>query len=170
MPAAPTLVTARLTLRQPQAGDLPAYVAYCGSDRTRFVGGPYDAIKAFEKLAAMIGHWTLRGFGRYVIDLAGQPIGHVGPMALDDSDHPELTWTLWDAAQEGHGYATEAAQAVAHHLLDDLHWPGLVIHIVEENGSSRRIAERLGARLTDEPAPVWLAGCVTYRLGKGGTA
>ena len=164
MTAARTLTTDRLTLRQPQAGDLPAYTAYCASDRARFVRGPFTAPEAFDKLAAMIGHWTLRGFGRYVIEHRGAPIGHVGPMQLGDTSAPELTWTLWDGAAEGHGFATEAAKRVRDHLLTDLGWPELIILVQPDNMPSRRLADRIGANLTDDPAPDWYPGCLTYRL------
>lgn len=162
--AATTLTTDRLTLRQPDYRDLAPYTAYCTSDRSRFTGGPFDAVQAFDKLAAMIGHWTLRGFGRYTIMLGEQSIGHVGPLAMDDSHAPEMTWTLWDPAAEGHGYATEAARRVQAHLFDDLGWTDLIIRILPDNHGSRAIAERVGARLTDEPAPAWLEGALTYRV------
>lgn len=105
--------TPRLILVPPQAQHLDAYVSYCGSERSKFVGGPFDAAKAFEKLCAMAGHWTLRGFGRYVITEkgSGQAIGHVGALQIDLSDPPEMTWTLWSDAAEGQGYAFEAASA-----------------------------------------------------------
>ena len=162
--AAPTLTTERLTLRRPEAGDLPAYTAYCASERSRFVRGPFTAQEAFDKFAGMIGHWALRGFGRYVIEQEANPIGHIGPLATVGEDIPELTWTLWDGGKEGHGYAIEAARAVKLHLLDGLGWPALRILILPENHASRRIAERLGADLTDDPAPDWYPGSLTYRL------
>lgn len=170
MTPAASLTTDRLTLRQPQASDLPAYTAYCVSDRARFVGGPFTAQQAFDKLAAMIGHWPLRGFGRYVITHNGAPIGHVGPLASVDDDTPELSWTLWDTAHEGQGFATEAAQTVSHHLMTDLNWPELLIRIQPDNHASRRIADRLGASLTDQPAPDWYPGCLTYALRKRAAA
>ena len=42
MTVARTLTTDRLVLRHPQASDLPAYTAYCTSDRSRFVRGPFS--------------------------------------------------------------------------------------------------------------------------------
>ncbi len=164
MIAAEHLNTERLHLRRPQAADLPAYTAYCASDRSAFVRGPFTAVEAFDKFASIIGHWTLRGFGRYVIELNGAPIGHVGPLAMDDIDPPEFTWTLWDGTAEGHGFATEAALRVRDHLFGDLGWPQMVIRIMPDNKGSIRIAERIGATLMDEPAPDWYAGSVTYRL------
>ncbi|APX12662.1 GNAT family N-acetyltransferase [Tateyamaria omphalii] len=164
MTAATTLTTDRLILRQPQASDLPAYTAYCASPRTHFVGGPFDTVKAFDKFAAIAGHWTLRGFGRYIMEQDGAPIGHVGPMQLDATKPAEFTWTLWDGAYEGRGLATEAACRVRDHLLGDLGWPEMIIHVMPDNTGSIAIAQRIGATLTDEPAPEWYDGALVYHL------
>ena len=161
---ATTLQTPRLSLRQPQASDLPAYAAYCASERSHFVGGPFTEAKTFDRFAAMIGHWTIRGFGRYVIVHEDRSIGHAGPLAVHDDEIPELSWTIWDAASEGQGFATEAAQAVWTHLSKDLGWPEMIVRIQPENTASVRLAERLGAERTDEPAPDYYPGCLTYRL------
>lgn len=158
------LTTQRLRLRKPQAGDLPAYTAFCASARSHFVGGPYDAVRAFEKLATMIGHWDIRGFGRYVIERAGAPIGHVGPLAIESVSPPELTWSLWSETAEGHGYATEAAQAVSKHLFDDCGWQELTILVQPDNHGSVQVAKRLGATLTDRAAPDWYPGALTFGL------
>lgn len=170
MTVAQTLQTQRLTLRKPLPDDLSAYAAYCASDRSRFVGGPYAAHQAFEKFASMIGHWDLRGFGRYVMTLDGKPIGHVGPLNIDETVSPELTWTLWDIAAEGHGYPTEAAQKVVDHLMNDCGWPSFIIRIQPDNHGSCRIAEKIGAQKTGEPAPAWYPGAITYRLMQRGAA
>ena len=162
--AATTLRTDRLVLRQPDLRDLAPYTAYCASDRSRFVRGPFTAAQAFDKLAAMIGHWTLRGFGRYTIVLGNTSIGHVGPLAHESNQPAEFTWTLWDGACEGHGYATEAAIRVRDYLLGDLGWTHMIIRILPDNIGSRRIAERIGARLTNDTAPDWYPGSLTYRL------
>lgn len=164
MGVAAHITTERLHLRQPKASDLPAYTAYCASDRSHFVGGPYAAPQAFEKFAAIVGHWPLRGFGRYVMTLEGAPVGHVGPLALDGSHAPEMTWTLWDGAATGKGYATEAATAVRDHLLGDQGWPEMLIRILPDNTASLRIADRIGAQRTDDPAPAWYPGAATFRL------
>ncbi len=163
-PVANTLTTDRLILRKPIAADLPAYVAYCASDRAQYVGGPFPAPKAVEKFASMMGHWELRGFGRYVITDSGQPIGHVGPLALDDNHPPEMTWTLWTGDATGKGLASEAARAVQDHLMNTCRWPAMIIRIMPDNTASRRIAERVGAQLSDDPAPEWYPGALTYYL------
>lgn len=162
MSAAAQLTTRRLCLRQPRATDLGAYTRYCASDRSRFVRGPFTATEAFDTFAAIIGHWTLRGFGRYVIAQNGAPIGHVGPPAMDERHPPEFTWTLWTADAEGHGFATEACRAVLTHLFADLGWSSVASYIDAENHASRALALRLGAK-SDPAAAVPLPGCVAFR-------
>jgi ribosomal-protein-alanine N-acetyltransferase len=123
-----------------------------------------------ERFCAMIGHWTLRGFGRLGIclDPAEPAIGHVGPLQLGDGA-PELTWTLWSADHEGHGYATEAARCVLDHLFAQ-GWPGLVAHVAEANAASHAVARRLGGMPTGAPSPTWLEGSIQYRFSPEGSA
>ena len=169
-PVARSLTTERTRLRQPVAADLPAYRAHYSSARSIYQGGPYSATNCFEKLATMIGHWDIRGFGRYVIEVDGHAVGHVGPLQIDDDSIPELTWSLWTDAAEGKGYATEATIGAARHLLHDCDWPLLAILILPDNAKSLRVADRLGARLTDTPAPDWYAGARVYHLDKAALA
>ena len=159
--------TPRLTLVSPQAQHLDAYVAYCASDRARFVGGPFDAAKAFEKFCTMAGHWTVRGFGRYVVVLkeGGQAIGHVGALQIDDAELPEMTWTLWTDAAEGQGYAFEAATGYLAHARRLLGVDEMLIRIAAGNARSHRLAERLGASVdTTIKAAAWQGDGVTYRI------
>ncbi|PSL22287.1 GNAT family N-acetyltransferase [Shimia abyssi] len=164
MTLASVISTQRLTLRRPDPSDLPVLTAFYMGPRSEFVGGPYTENQCFEKLAVLLGHWLIRGFGRYVIQLGDKPIGHVGPLCIDATKAPELTWTLWDGTQEGNGYATEAALAMRDHLLKDQNWPLLEILVQPANFASVRVAEKLGAALTEKPAPDWYSGCLTYDL------
>ncbi|MGH1415568.1 MAG: GNAT family N-acetyltransferase [Pelagimonas sp.] len=163
MNPARTLQTPRLQLRLPVASDLPVYTAFAASARANLVGGPFDAPRAFEKLAAMIGHWDLRGWGRYVIEHDGRAIGHCGPLDTF-GDTPEMTWTLWDATAAGQGFATEAVQEVIRHLFDDCGWSDLKICIDPTNAASHRMARRIGASITDLPGPTRWPEAQTYTL------
>lgn len=159
------LQTDSLLLRRPQASDLAPYSAYCASDRTLYVGGPFNTVQAFEKLAAMIGHWELRGFGRFVFTdrMTGRALGHVGAMQLDSSDLPEMTWTIWFGQDEGQGYATEACKACLLHARDVLGFSTMIARIAADNLPSRRLALRLGG--VENPtaaAPEWFPDAVTY--------
>lgn len=137
----PTLTTDRLILRRPQADDLAAYGAYCASDRTRLGGGPFSTDQARGFLEAMIAQWDSCGYGRFVVTKDGQPIGHAG--LLHDTE-VELTWFLWEAATEGHGYATEAARAVLDWAAT--RWPAgqVISRIAPDNARSIALAKRLG--------------------------
>lgn len=159
------LQTERLVFRKPDASDLTPYTSYCQSDRTRFVGGPFDGVQAFEKLAAMIGHWELRGFGRLVVvhRTTGRALGHVGAMQLSTDELPELTWTLWAGEDEGKGYATEACEAYRDHARNELGVSTVIARIMQDNLPSRRLAERLGGVLNvNAQPPKWMANAVTY--------
>lgn len=169
MPAE-TIETERLILVRPENQHLATYVAYCASDRAQFVGGPFDAAKAFEKLCSMAGHWTLRGFGRYVITLraTGEAIGHVGALQIDDATVPEMTWTLWTDAAEGQGYAFEAARAYLAQAAAATGANALIIRINRNNLRSQNLAVRLGAsRDMEAPSPHWMPDAVTYHVPTG---
>ncbi|MEM7720819.1 MAG: GNAT family N-acetyltransferase [Pseudomonadota bacterium] len=160
----PVLTTDRLTLRALKARDLAPYTAYYTGDRTGGVGGPLPAHKVFERFCAMIGHWQVRGFGRFGICLdPGAPaIGHVGPMQLDDGA-PEMTWTLWAAKHEGKGIATEAARAVLTHLFG-AGWSRLLAHVEPDNARSHAVARRLGGTPTGADAPSWAPLSTQYQF------
>lgn len=164
MTIASVITTPRLRLRRPEPSDLPAYAAYYMGPRSHFVRGPYTKAQCFEKFATVLGHWQIRGFGRYTITLQDRPIGHVGPLMIEGDKAPELTWTLWDGAEEGNGYATEAAAAVRDHLLGEEGWSLLEILVQPDNAASLAVARKLGAVLTDLPAPDWYPGCLTFHL------
>lgn len=161
----PIVESERIILVLPHADHLPAYVRYCASERSVFVGGPFDAAKAFEKLCAMSGHWCMRGFGRFVMVLkaTGQPIGHMGALQLDPAERPEMTWTLWDGAFEGKGYAFEAARAYLSHASDTLDFESLLIRIEKDNRRSIKLANRIGAKRDDGAVvPAWMPDSVTF--------
>lgn len=131
-------------MRGLQPGDYPAFQAFCAdASRRGGVGGALPSYQAFERFSAMIGHWTMRGFGRYAITREGRAIGHVGPSHVTEEAAPEITWSLWDAADTGKGYATEAARGVLAHLFDT-GWPSIIALVHEENAASIAVARRLG--------------------------
>lgn len=159
------LETQRLALVLPCIDHLPAYARYCASDRSVFVGGPFDAVKAFEKLCAIAGHWNMRGFGRFVMVLktTGQLIGHVGALQLDLTESPEMTWTIWDDAYEGKGYAFEAAQAYLSQATTTLGAEDMLIRIEKDNKRSIHLAKRIGAkRDVGAIVPAWMPDAVTF--------
>lgn len=163
----PLLETKRLLFRRPIQSDLPWYTRYCLSERTRYVGGPFNEIQAFEKLASMIGHWELRGFGRFVFleRKTKRPLGHFGALQLSSSEPPEITWTIWDEKDEGKGFATEAGVAFMRYATQQLGLSSLIAHVHCDNSASRSVAERLGGELdAGAVPPFWLPSSVLYRF------
>lgn len=163
----PLLETERLLFRRPIRSDLPWYTEYCLSERTQYVGGPFNEVQAFEKLASMIGHWELRGFGRFVFleRESERPLGHFGALQLSSSEPPEITWTIWKEMDEGKGFATEAGAAFKSYAIRELGLSNLIAHIHRDNLASRYLAERLGGELDVEAAPPsWLPSSVLYRF------
>lgn len=147
----PTLLTDRLTLRGPEMRDFATFAAFYASPRATDTGGPLSDRAAFRHFAALPGHWHLKGFGWWMIDLDGSAFGFAGlhnPLGRPD---PELGWALFEGA-EGQGYAFEAAQACLSYARLCLRPSRLISYIVTGNAASGRLARRLGAAPTETPA------------------
>ncbi|MCH8467133.1 MAG: GNAT family N-acetyltransferase [Roseinatronobacter sp.] len=164
----PVLETARLVLRAPVADDLPAFLAYATSARTRFVGGPKTAAQAVEKFAGMIGQWVLRGYGRFTITRrdGGAAIGHVGPLMMAPAEMPEFTWSLWGADVEGQGLGREAAHAMAAWAFGPLGLAQASTIIHDGNAASHRIAASLGGVARPDWPAHFGADFTTYHFTK----
>ncbi|SLN37084.1 GNAT family N-acetyltransferase [Roseisalinus antarcticus] len=147
----PVLETARLRLRAPEARDLDAYVAYCASDRSATVGGPFSREEAYFRLCAIAGQWQLRGFGRWIIAdrESDAALGLAGLHYPDGWPEPEIAWTVFDGA-EGRGIAQEAAIAVRAHVFGTLGWSRVMSAVAPSNSRSVRLAQRLGCTLEGE--------------------
>jgi len=148
---APTLTTARLTLRGPQDDDAPALAAFYQSPRSRFNNGPLPAEQALNDLRLGRGDWALRGYGLWTITQTetGQAIGRAGLIVHKDWHEPELAWLLFDG-YEGQGYAFEAVLAARNHSHGVLGLGPLFSFIHPRNHRSRALAIRLGATLEND--------------------
>lgn len=142
----PILETERLRLRPLCEADFPAFAEFYESDRSRYVGGPVSAEQSWRILASEIGHWTLRGYGRWGVEekATGAFCGVIGLWNPHAWPEPELGWDLM-AGFEGKGYATEAALAARAYAYDTLKWPTAISLVVLENAGSAAVAKRLGA-------------------------
>ncbi|WP_425091694.1 GNAT family N-acetyltransferase [Tropicimonas sp. S265A] len=141
----PTLETARLRLRAPQPSDADAYGAFLESPRSAGVGGPFKASDAFDRMTMTVGHWHLRGYGRWIIadKATDAPLGLAGPYMPESWPEPEIAWSLFEGA-EGHGYAEEAAFASRKYVYDVLDWDTVISLIIPGNTRSEKLADRLG--------------------------
>ena len=143
----PVLETERLRLRAFREADLDRFAEFCGNEAlTRFVGGISDRRGTWGRIAAYLGHWTMRGYGHWAIEekAGGHLVGYSGLWNPEGWPEPELIWGLM-ADAHGQGYATEAARRVREFAYRDLGWTTLTSYIDARNAPSLRVAQRLGA-------------------------
>lgn len=141
----PVVHTERLTLRAPRKDDFGVYAAFRGSDRAKPLGGPFTRAQAFGQLAEIIGHWTLRGYGRWMVAdrHSDAPLGIVGLLYPEGWPEPEIAWSVFEAG-EGRGIAYEAALAARAYAYDTLGWSTAVSLIDPANTRSVALAKRMG--------------------------
>ena len=144
----PTLETARLLLRVPQAGDFERYAEVLGNEgAARHIGGCMPRAAAWRRFLQMPGAWVLQGFGMFsVTDRAsGRWLGQAGPWRPEGWPGNEVGWTFHPDAW-GSGYATEAAVAAIDWAFDALGWEDVIHCIDPGNIASQAVACRLGSR------------------------
>ncbi|OCJ64780.1 acetyltransferase [Agrobacterium tumefaciens] len=144
------LTTARLVLRPHAITDEALYCAFWSADVRPIEGvtsiTPLDPEIAFARLLRFIGHWSVFGFGPFVVEEAssGRIVGEVGFAHMrrgngtDFDGVPEAMWKI-DADLNGKGVATEAVAAATGWfdrsgisqrtvcMIDPLNTPSLVI-------------------------------------------
>jgi RimJ/RimL family protein N-acetyltransferase len=102
-------------------------------------------------MAAMIGHWQLRGYGPYALEdkATGEVLGVSGLWYPNDFPEREIKWGLirrhW-----GKGYASEAARAVLRMALEVFPAKPPISFINPGNLPSIRVARSVGAELERE--------------------
>jgi RimJ/RimL family protein N-acetyltransferase len=151
----PILETARLILRGHRLEDFAGCAAlWADPIVTRHITGkPSTPEESWARLLRYVGHWTLHGYGFWVIEekSTGAYIGEAGfadfkrQMEPLLGDTPEIGWVL-SSASHGKGYATEAVQAVV--AWGDAQWgqrPTVCI-VAPENLASLHVARKCGYR------------------------
>jgi RimJ/RimL family protein N-acetyltransferase len=157
------LETERLLLRLPVPEDAEhLFEAFSDPEVMRFIGRGEiaDRVQTAEQIDRMLRAWRVDGFGRFAVVRRedGVVLGRVGLLVWDsatwksglrseigDRAELELGWTLARHAW-GHGYATEAAEAVRDWALREVRPPRLVSLIHPDNERSQRVAAKLGER------------------------
>ncbi len=148
----PTLHSARLTLGPASPDHAEAFIAFCATEDSRFIGGPADRRDAWEGAAIGAGLWALRGYGPFWVSAGAEPVGRVGIYYPIWRAEPELAWVIYPAHQ-GKGYATEAALVARDWAYATLGLAPLVSLIDAANGASIRVAQKLGAVLEGPHEP-----------------
>ncbi len=151
----PVIETERLLLRGHALEDFEDCLAlWTNPDVTRFIGGkPSTREEVWARLLRYVGHWSLLGFGYWVVTdkATGRFLGEVGfadfrreiEPSLDGV--PEIGWVLAPHSH-GRGYATEAVRAAI--AWGEGHFGPIrtACIIAPENGPSIRVAEKTGYR------------------------
>jgi len=147
----PTIETENLRLRAPAWSDFDAFAAFRMSPRTAFLGGPCTRTQAFDKLGEIIGHWHLRGYGRWIVadKATNAPLGVAGLFFPDDWPEPEIAWSVFEGA-EGRGVAHEAALASRDYAYTTLGWKTAVSCVTPGNTRSVALAQRMGCTREDD--------------------
>lgn len=153
MQAIPVIETARLRLVALAERHFDDYAAMLADpDSTRWIGDgqPLDRTNAWRSLAMLLGHWQLRGYGMWALELkdSGAFVGRAGLMQPEGWPDLELGWMLKPGYRH-HGYATEAGVAALEFAWRRLHAPRVISLIRRGNEASDRVAERLGGEHVD---------------------
>lgn len=142
------LETERLIFRQWQNSDYLLFADfYKKEENARFVGGIKSPEEAWRLMAAYIGHYALKQYSYLAMaeKISGNLVGTVGLWNSDPWPEPELGyWLLPD--HQGKGYGMEAGLVVKDFALNILHVDSLVSYVDPNNGSSKKLALRLGAQ------------------------
>ncbi|MCQ0968907.1 GNAT family N-acetyltransferase (plasmid) [Paracoccus sp. TK19116] len=159
----PVIETERLILREPRLSDWDAVNRFGLSERSGFVGGPFEEWQNWGALTGTIGHWALRGYGMWSVEdrASGEIAGRVGILNPIDWPEPEIGWHVYEGF-EGKGIAYEAAIAARDHAKTHLGLGPLISQIHPDNHRSRRLAERMGAHVERE-GTVRGTPCLIYR-------
>lgn len=146
----PTLTTERLLMRPWREDDLDAYAAMSADPAVmRYIGQGQtaDRADAWRAIALYVGHWELRGYGLWALELRddGGFVGRVGLWRPEGWPGLEVGWAL-ARSHWGHGYATEAGRAAIRFAWEVIGAAEVISLIDPDNGASRRVAERLEMR------------------------
>ena len=142
--------TERLILRPIDAErDFDEWAVSMADENTvRYLGTQaMSRAEAWRSMAAAIGHWAIRGYGFFSLELkaTGEWVGRVGPWFPEGWPGPEVGWTI-SPNHLRKGYAAEAARASIDFAFDTLGWEDVIHVIMEGNEPSLRLAEKLGSR------------------------
>ena len=143
----PEIESERLLFRHWKESDFETYAAYYADpELARFVGGTKTREESWRKMASMLGHWQLRGFGYWAVaeKEGGDLVGCVGIWRSDGWPETEVGYWLLREKQ-GKGYATEAVRRCRDFAFREVQVPSLVSYIDPANEPSKKVAERVGA-------------------------
>lgn len=163
---APTLHTARLTLRPFTMEDAPAYVDIRLHEKViDWLPHPVPGESRSETGERTIRHfadcWARHGVGPWAVcdRENGKLLGQCGLRYLDDFNGVEILWTI-DPACWGRGYASEAAAESLRFGFEAAGLAEIFAITMPTNVRSRRIMEKIGMGYRRET--VWKGFDIVY--------
>jgi RimJ/RimL family protein N-acetyltransferase len=144
------LETERLLLRGWRDEDTGPWAELCADAEVMRALGRAAGLspgEAWRDMAIMAGHWALKGYGHWVLELRAtrELVGRAGLWRPPDWPGLELGWTV-ARRHWGNGYAGEAARAAMDWARAELGADHLISLIGDDNLRSQRVAEKLGMR------------------------
>jgi RimJ/RimL family protein N-acetyltransferase len=138
---------------------------YTDADVMRYIGEgkTLDRADTWRQIACFLGHRQLRGFTTLAIEdqRTGVFVGECGPWNPAGWPMLEIGW-LVDPRRQGQGIATEVARAALDWCFANLNVDRICSIIHPDNLPSRRVAEKLGARIERQteafgrPQDLWI--------------
>jgi len=146
-----TLQTERLILRMFREEDFEQHASICADPEVTLYlgeGRPLSRLEAWRSLAAILGHWQLRGYGPWAVEerATGNLIGRIGFFNPDSWPGFELGWVLGRESW-GKGYASEGARRALDYAFTEMGRDHVISLIHPENTASIKVAERLGEKV-----------------------
>ena len=146
--------TPRLGLRRLESGDLPALRAFLGDPEVMYAwehGFSDEEIR--EWIEKNRSRYAREGYSYFaaIEKESGKLIGVMGPLVetIDGADHVGIAYILardyW-----GRGFSAEGARASMEYGFGALGAERVIAEIRPENLASRRVAERLGMKVTGQ--------------------
>jgi ribosomal-protein-alanine N-acetyltransferase len=139
-----TLVSPRLTLREPEAADAQALCDYYARNAARFAPWEPPRSDQVEEHAAWIA--AHHGAGDAFLAFADDALAAIVTLDSFSREEPataSIAYTV-DGAFEGQGYASEAVEAVVQHAFDALGLTEINAYYHPDNARSERLLRRLG--------------------------
>jgi RimJ/RimL family protein N-acetyltransferase len=173
---APSLTSARLTLRPWTLHDVEAALAIYGRPEvSRWLSPAMDTVSDAQAMRLVLQQWIAEDHratpptGRWAVELAGEGrvVGGVHLLYLPPrGEDLEIGWQLAPGSW-GHGYASEAGHTAAHWAL---HQPGveeLFAVVRPANVRAAATAERVGMEWVGETDKYYDLRLQVYRLRAG---
>lgn len=150
---APLIETERLTLRGHVVDDFDHLCTmFSRPEMYRFtIGKVQTREEHWWRFLRMFGHWHIWGFGFWALEEKTNKrlVGEVGLLDMKREITPslegkiEMGWSI-EPEEQGKGYATEAGRAVIAWIQRQKGPVALYAIVHPDNGSSLRVADRLG--------------------------